>query len=225
MAYSEVPDVPRNVNLPPPRDFHALLLEQPQRDVLVEPLDLRVPLPVIQALPHRLLLLREERPVPAQHELPAPFPVDVREAHPPRDAELGAARLEHAPHPAVVLDHDTVGDTRGAVVRVVALAAEGAHQAPVLRGHRHGLVRVDGVGLEVAGEGAQEELVEDTALLDGEVVRGLGVAPVGEVLGVVVGLFAFSRRARCAVSLVLWLCSFFLTFGIPWGYAGVALAE
>lgn len=45
---------------------------------------------------------------------------------------------------------------------------------------------VDGVRLEVVGQCPEKELVEDTSLIDGQVVLNFGVAPVGELFGVII---------------------------------------
>lgn len=56
-----------------------------------------------------------------------------------------------------------------------------------LGGNHHGVVRVDRVRLEVVRECADEELVEDAAVVDLEVVLHFVIAPVRQVARTVVG--------------------------------------
>ena len=45
---------------------------------------------------------------------------------------------------------------------------------------------VDGVCFEVMWEGAKAQLVENAALLDGEIILNFAIAPIGQVLWIVV---------------------------------------
>ena len=60
----------------------------------------------------------------------------------------------------------------------MALPAEACQDLVVLRRDGHRVVRINAVLLEMIGKGPEEELVENAALLDIEVVSSFLVAPV-----------------------------------------------
>lgn len=61
----------------------------------------------------------------------------------------------------------------------MALPAEAREYFLVLGRYGHGIVRIYAVLLEVVWESTKEELVENAALLDVQVVRSFVVSPIG----------------------------------------------
>lgn len=70
----------------------------------------------------------------------------------------------------------------------MACTAEISEDLLVLRGDRHGVVGVYRVAFKVVGECAEEQLVADAALFYIEVILDLIVAPIRQVLRMVVDL-------------------------------------
>lgn len=76
------------------------------------------------------------------------------------------------------------------------LPAQILHDLSVLTGDCHGVMSVDRVRLEPVGERSGGELVENTALVDAEVISDLGITPVGEVSRVIIDLEQLSGRRQ-----------------------------
>jgi len=60
----------------------------------------------------------------------------------------------------------------------------------------HGTYGIDRVGLEVVRERSKEQLVEDTSLLNVQIVLNLAVTPVREVLWMVINLTTVNHQDR-----------------------------
>lgn len=185
VGVGEVTEVASDVDLVSASEAAGLLTEQLQGYVLVEGLDLLVPFLRRQGLGDGLLLLGSERRVTSQQLLVASFAEDEGGNLTPEGTEVGGL-FDNALDVGVGRQVDLGWSVRGAIVRVVRFSAEVLHDVAVLAGDGHGVVGVDGVGLEVVGEGTEAELVEDAALIDAEVVAGLRVTPVGQVSRVLV---------------------------------------
>lgn len=89
------------------------------------------------------------------------------------------------------------------------------HDLCVLARDRHWIMSVDRVCLEVIGQCSEEEFVEDTSLIDGKIVLDFRIAPVRELLGVIVNRVVsvtsdegHGIRQHCRISLANTLESF-----------------
>lgn len=178
-----------------------------QRDILIEVLDGLVPLILVQGLAHGFTLLGVTLRVTGKHKVKALFSEDKGSSITPNDAEI-LLLLKDELDIRVRDQIDSRRNKRRAVVGVVRLPSQVLHDVSVFAGDCHGVVSVDGIGLEVVGEGTQTQLVEDTSLVDAEVESGLGVTPIGEVLGRVIKLHNVSLglpkqpdEAYCVVSI------------------------
>lgn len=176
-----------NIDLVNARKLASLVVEQLHGDVLVERLDLLLPVPATQGLAEDLLLLRVIRGVARQQEVVASLTEDKSRRLTEQSTEVTGV-LDNTLDVGVGGQVHLGRVVRRTVVGVVRLSAEVLHDVPVLTGDGHGVVSVDGVRLVPVGESAEAELVEDTALVDVQVVAGLSVTPVGHVSSVLVNL-------------------------------------
>ncbi|KAI6768632.1 hypothetical protein HG531_010821 [Fusarium graminearum] len=180
-----VTHVTHDINLLLARERVRLFIQKHLGRCRVERLNRVAPGIIVQQTTHALALLCVQRCVTRQHEATTTLAHEVLEALLPADTVLGLV-FQDVLSRLVAHDIDACGcGCRTAEVETIHALQVGENLV-VLCGDDHGVVGVDRVTLEVLRECTQEELIEDAAMVDVEVVVNLLVTPVGQVAGMVV---------------------------------------
>lgn len=183
--------LPSNIDLLLAGNSARFLVEKLKGHFFVELLQLLFPSWRVQRPLQELALLAVERSVARQHVVGAGLLTKHRgSCVTPGNTEVSWV-IKDALGCLVGGKLDARVGVHRLVPAVVGLTAEVLHDFLVLFRNGHWVVCVDGVCLEVVGESTESKLVEDTALVDVQVMVALLPTPVSEVLRVLVGLWYY----------------------------------
>ena len=140
---------------------------------------------MIESFGHCVLLLAMECGVTTEHKVKSAWTHDISGSLAPQHVEL-LRTIKHIFRSNIRCQVNAGCNQHWSLIVIVSLSAESLHNLAIFRRHRHRVVCVNRVLLEMVGESSQEEFVEYTALFNVEIVLDGRVAPVRQVLGMVV---------------------------------------
>jgi hypothetical protein len=158
---------------------------------------------------HDVALFGMELSISGKHEIQSALTHHVSKPFGPYNIEFLFV-VKDAPSGSVGGEIDAIGDPSRRFPTVVVIPAKVFHDASVLgwNGHRilsfvsdgakerfkKSYMSVDAVRLEMVRECSKAQLVKDTSLIDAQIILDFTVAPVRQVLGIVVDLKTVSIR-------------------------------